>query len=140
MALTRIEGENFVATSLAINAVKLLIPAFAAVPELKVTCTCVRVPVVRSHSISVSCHFDVPVTVAQVREVIAKAPGCRLVDDLASKQYPMPLDTSNQDIVFVGRIRPDLTDDHGVCLWCCGDQVRKGAATNAIQIAELLVK
>ena len=109
-------------------------------PELKVSCTCVRVPVVRSHSISVSCHFDVPVTVEQVRQAVAKAPGCKLVDDLASKQYPMPLDTSDQDIVFVGRIRPDLTDDNGVCLWCCGDQVRKGAATNAIQIAELLIQ
>ena len=109
-------------------------------PELKVSCTCVRVPVVRSHSISVSLHFDVPVTVEQVREVIAKAPGCKLVDDLANKQYPMPLETSGQDIVYVGRIRPDLTDDNGICLWCCGDQVRKGAATNAIQIAELLVK
>ena len=109
-------------------------------PELRVSCTCVRVPVVRSHSISVSCHFDVPVTVEQAREVIAKAPGCRLVDDLKNKQYPMPLDTSGQDTVFVGRIRPDLTDEKGLCLWCCGDQVRKGAATNAIQIAELLVK
>ena len=109
-------------------------------PELNVTCTCVRVPVVRSHSISVSCHFDKPVTVAQVREAIAKAPGCKLVDDLGNKVYPMPLDTSDQDIVFVGRIRPDLTDPNGISLWCCGDQVRKGAATNAIQIAELLVK
>ncbi len=109
-------------------------------PELKVSCTCVRVPVVRSHSISVSCHFDVPVTVDQVREVLAKAPGVKLVDDLSKKMYPMPLDTSDQDLVFVGRIRPDLTDENGVCLWCCGDQVRKGAATNAIQIAELLVK
>ena len=109
-------------------------------PELKVSCTCVRVPVVRSHSISVSLHFDKPVTVAQAREAIANAPGCKLVDDLANKQYPMPLDTSNQDIVFVGRIRPDLTDDNGLCLWCCGDQVRKGAATNAIQIAELLIE
>ena len=109
-------------------------------PELKVSCTCVRVPVVRSHSISVSCHFDKHVTVEEVREAIAKAPGCKLVDDLKNKQYPMPLETSDQDIVFVGRIRPDLTDDNGICLWCCGDQVRKGAATNAIQIAELLVK
>jgi len=109
-------------------------------PELKVSCTCVRVPVIRSHSISVSCHFDVPVTVEQAREVIAKAPGCKLVDDLKNKQYPMPLETSGQDIVYVGRIRPDLTDDNGLCLWCCGDQVRKGAATNAIQIAELLIK
>ena len=109
-------------------------------PELKVSCTCVRVPVVRSHSISVSLHFDKHISVQEAREVIAKAPGCRLVDDLANRQYPMPLDTSDQDIVCVGRIRPDLTDDNGLCLWCCGDQVRKGAATNAIQIAELLVK
>ena len=109
-------------------------------PELAVSCTCVRVPVMRSHSISVSCHFDVPVTVEQAREVIAKAPGCKLVDDLAKKEYPMPLYTSDQDLVFVGRIRPDLTDPNGICLWCCGDQVRKGAATNAIQIAELLIK
>ena len=108
-------------------------------PELKVSCTCVRVPVMRSHSISVSCHFDVPVTVEQARAAIAKAPGCKLVDDLAKKEYPMPLDTSDQDLVFVGRIRPDLTDDNGICLWCCGDQVRKGAATNAVQIAELLL-
>ena len=109
-------------------------------PELKVNCTCIRVPVVRSHSISVTCRFDKKVTVEQAREVIASAPGCRLVDDLGAKQYPMPLDTTDQDIVFVGRIRPDLTDDNAISLWCCGDQVRKGAATNAIQIAELLVK
>ena len=109
-------------------------------PELKVSCTCVRVPVVRSHSISVSVHFDRTVSVQEVREVIANAPGCRLVDDLANKVYPMPLDTSDQDLVFVGRIRPDLTDEKGICLWCCGDQVRKGAATNCIQIAELLIK
>ena len=109
-------------------------------PDLKVSCTCVRVPVVRSHSISVSLHFDRKVTVDEVREILATAPGCRLVDDLGAKQYPMPLDTSGQDIVYVGRIRPDLTDENGICLWCCGDQVRKGAATNTIQIAELLVK
>ena len=109
-------------------------------PELKVSCTCVRVPVVRSHSISVSLHFADKVTVEQVREVLATAPGVKLVDDLGAKQYPMPLDTTDQDLVFVGRIRPDLTDENGICLWCCGDQVRKGAATNCIQIAELLVK
>ena len=109
-------------------------------PDLKVTCTCVRVPVVRSHSISVSLHFDTPVSVEQARAAIAAAPGCRLVDNLAAKEYPMPLDTSDQDIVFVGRIRPDLTDPNGLALWCCGDQVRKGAATNAIQIAELLIE
>jgi len=109
-------------------------------PQLKVSCTCVRVPVVRSHSISVSLKFAKPVTVAEVREKLADAPGVKLVDDLGAKQYPMPLDTTDQDLVFVGRIRPDLTDANGICLWCCGDQVRKGAATNAIQIAELLVK
>ena len=109
-------------------------------PELNVSCTCVRVPVMRSHSISVALRFDKPVSVEQARETIAAAPGAKLVDDLANKQYPMPLDTSGQDIVFVGRIRPDLTDPNGLCLWCCGDQVRKGAATNCIQIAELLTK
>ncbi len=109
-------------------------------PELRVSCTCVRVPVVRSHSISVSLHFDRHISVEEASKAIAAAPGCRLVDDLAKHEYPMPLDTSDQDIVFVGRIRPDLTDDNGLCLWCCGDQVRKGAATNAVQIAELLIE
>ena len=109
-------------------------------PELNVSCTCVRVPVMRSHSISVKLHFEKPVSVEQAREVLAKAPGVKLVDDLPNKQYPMPLDTSGQDIVYVGRIRPDLTDPNGLCLWCCGDQVRKGAATNCVQIAELLVQ
>ena len=109
-------------------------------PELKVSCTCVRVPVVRSHSISVTLHFDQHISVEQARELIASAPGCKLVDDLNNKVYPMPLDTSDQDIVFVGRIRPDLTDENGINLWCCGDQVRKGAATNAVQIAELLIR
>ena len=109
-------------------------------PELKVTCTCIRVPVIRSHSISVSCHFDRPVAVEEVREAIANAPGCKLMDDLNNKVYPMPLETSGQDTVFVGRIRRDLTDDCGISLWCCGDQIRKGAATNCVQIAELLVK
>ncbi len=109
-------------------------------PDLRVSCTCVRVPVVRSHSIAVSLHFDRPISVEEARAAIAKAPGCRLVDDLAKHEYPMPLDTSDQDIVFVGRIRPDLTDDNGLCLWCCGDQVRKGAATNTVQIAELLIE
>ena len=76
----------------------------------------------------------------RARAAIAAAPGCRLVDDLDALQYPMPLDTSDQDLVFVGRIRPDLTDPNGLCLWCCGDQVRKGAATNCVQIAELLIQ
>lgn len=109
-------------------------------PELTVSCTCVRVPVIRSHSISVSIHFDRPVSVEEARSAIASAPGCKLMDDLNAGVYPMPLDTSDQDLVYVGRIRPDLTDPNGLCLWCCGDQIRKGAATNAIQIAELLIQ
>ena len=109
-------------------------------PDLRVTCTCVRVPVMRSHSISVTLRTERKLSVEEARAAIAAAPGCRLVDDLDNKVYPMPKDTSDQDIVFVGRIREDLTSEDGISLWCCGDQVRKGAATNAIQIAELLVK
>jgi aspartate-semialdehyde dehydrogenase len=108
-------------------------------PDLNVSCTCVRVPVVRSHSISAQLVFDRPVGVEEARAAIAAAPGVKLVDDLDALQYPMPLATQNQDLVFVGRIRKDLTNENGLCLWCCGDQVRKGAATNAIQIAELLI-
>ena len=108
-------------------------------PELNVSCTCVRVPVVRSHSISAQLVFDRPISVEEAREAIAAAPGVKLIDDLDALQYPMPLDTQNQDLVFVGRIRPDLTNPNGLALWCCGDQVRKGAATNAVQIAELLI-
>ena len=109
-------------------------------PSLKVSCTCVRVPVVRSHSISVRLSFDHPVSVQQAREAIAHAPGCKLVDDLEKLHYPMPLSTSDQDLVFVGRIRPDIVDPNSLNLWCCGDQIRKGAATNAVQIAELLIR
>ena len=106
-------------------------------PELKVSCTCVRVPVVRSHSVSIVVRTKEKISVEQARAAIAQAAGCRLVDDLGSKRYPMPLDTSDQDLVFVGRIRDDLTSDNGLNVWCCGDQVRKGAATNTVQIAEL---
>ena len=109
-------------------------------PEMKVSCTCARVPVIRSHSVSVVLRTKEKISVERAKELIANAPGCKLVDDLKNKVYPMPLDTSDQDIVYVGRIREDLTDERGLNLWCCGDQVRKGAATNTIQIAELLVK
>ncbi len=108
-------------------------------PALKVSCTCIRVPVVRSHSVSVLVRTKDTLSVAEAQAAVAAAPGCKLVDNLAEKQYPMPLDTSNQDLVYVGRIRPDLTDEKGLNVWCCGDQVRKGAAVNAIQIAELLI-
>ena len=109
-------------------------------PDLRVSCTCVRVPVVRSHSVSIVVRTREKISVARARELIANAPGCRLVDDLKNRRYPMPLETSDQDTVFVGRIREDLTSDNGLNIWCCGDQVRKGAATNAVQIAELVIK
>ena len=109
-------------------------------PELKVCCTCVRVPVMRSHSISVQFVTKDPMSVDQAREAVASAKGCVLVDDLNGRNYPTPLDTTDQDLVYVGRIRRDLIDDaRGLTLWCCGDQIRKGAATNCVQIAELLV-
>lgn len=109
-------------------------------PELRVNCTCVRVPVLRSHSISITLTTESPVSVEEAKRAIASGKGCKLVDDPASKIYPMPLDTSDQDLVFVGRIRKDLTDEtNGLTLWCSGDQIRKGAATNAVQIAELLI-
>ena len=108
-------------------------------PDLRVSCTCVRVPVVRSHSVSLVVRTRENISVRRARELIAAAPGCRLVDDLSSRRYPMPLDTSDQDTVFVGRIREDLTCDNGLNIWCCGDQVRKGATTNAVQIAQLLL-
>ena len=109
-------------------------------PEMKVSCTCVRVPVMRSHSVSLLVRTKQKITVEQARQLIAAAPGCKLVDDLENRVYPMPLDTSDQDLVYVGRIRPDLIEDKGLNIWCCGDQVRKGAATNTVQIAELVTK
>jgi aspartate-semialdehyde dehydrogenase len=109
-------------------------------PDFTASCTCVRVPVMRSHSVSACIQFEDRVEVAAAREILAGAPGCRLVDDLAAGEYPMPLDASDQDLVLVGRLRPDLTDEKRLHLWCCGDQLRKGAATNAIQIAELLIQ
>ena len=109
-------------------------------PELKVTCTCVRVPVVRSHSISVTVLTEKSLTVDEVKKAVGECAGCKLYDDNENKLYPMPLVTSDQDLVFVGRIRKDLVFENAISLWCCGDQVRKGAATNAIQIAETLIK
>lgn len=109
-------------------------------PDLKVSCTCVRVPVERSHAVSINVITEKPVALADVREAIMEAPGAKLYDEPSEKKYPMPILTSNQDIVYVGRIRRDLVNENGVNLWCCGDQVRKGAATNAVQIAELLIK
>ena len=111
-------------------------------PKLKVNCTCIRVPVYRSHSESITIEFKDRIDAEKAREILSKAEGVKLVDDPQNKKYPMPLDTSDQDLVYVGRIREDISNDEGkgLTLWCCGDQVRKGAATNAVQIAELLIK
>lgn len=111
-------------------------------PEVRVNCTCVRVPVMRSHSESITAEFDRPITPDEAREILSSAPGVKVVDDIDNLGYPMPLDTSDQDLVYVGRIRRDLSAPDGVSsltFWCCGDQIRKGAATNAVQIAEYLV-
>ena len=108
-------------------------------PGLKVSCTCVRVPVMRSHSISVTFRTEEKITVEQANRAVANAPGCVLVTDFEGRNYPTPLDTSGQDLVWVGRIREDLTSDRGLTLWCCGDQVRKGAASNAVQILKLFL-
>lgn len=108
--------------------------------DLKVNCTCIRVPVYRSHSESITLETEREITPEKARELLQNANGVKLVDDLANKKYPMPLDTSDQDLIYVGRIRKDISKENSLVLWCCGDQVRKGAATNAVQIAEVLVK
>ena len=109
--------------------------------DLQVNCTCVRVPVYRSHSESIMVEFEKPIDVATARELIAKGQGVKLVDDPEKASYPMPLSTSDQDLVYVGRIRKDLSGhENALSLWCCGDQIRKGAASNAVQIAKLLIE
>ena len=109
-------------------------------PELAVTCTCVRVPVMRSHSISVTLRTERKISVDEARDAIRAFPGVRLIDDYQGRNYPTPLDTSNQDLVWVGRVREDLTDANGLTLWCCGDQIRKGAAANAAQILKKMIE
>lgn len=103
-------------------------------PELRVNCTCVRVPVMRSHSVAVTLKTAAPISLEDARRAVRSFPGCRLVEDFEGRSYPTPLDTGEQDLVWVGRIRRDLTDENGLTLWCCGDQLRKGAAANAVQI------
>ena len=109
-------------------------------PDLRVTCTCVRVPVMRSHSISVTLRTERKISVEEAKAAIAAFPGAALMPAEADRDWPTPLDTSGQDTVYVGRIRDDLTDERGLTLWCCGDQVRKGAASNAVQILKLLTE
>lgn len=109
-----------------------------SLPELKVTCTCVRVPVHRSHSVSVTAQFEKPVDVAEARAVFANYPGINAKDDPEKGLFPVPLDTTKKDDCLVGRIRKDMVLDDALTLWVVGDQVRKGAALNAVQIAELI--
>lgn len=107
-------------------------------PEIKISPTCVRVPVLRAHSEAINLEFASPFAVAQAREILAQAPGVKLIEDWAKNYFPMPIDATGKDEVLVGRIRQDLSNPNALELWLCGDQIRKGAALNAIQIAELL--
>lgn len=110
--------------------------------DLKVNCTCVRVPVYRSHSESITLEFHDDVSIEEAEDILKNSPGVKYIKTENNGSLPMPLDTSDQDLVFVGRLRRDMSrdDNKGLSLWCCGDQIRKGAATNAIQIAELVIK
>ena len=109
-------------------------------PNFRASVTCVRVPVYRSHSVAVNAEFDKPVTVEAARAVLKKAPGLDLEDEPENQKYPMPLFTSEKYNCAVGRIRKDCALDNGLCFWVSGDQLLKGAALNAVQIAEELVK
>lgn len=108
-------------------------------PDLRISATCVRVPVLRAHSEAINLEFKSPLAVAKAREVLSQAPGVTLVEDWQANYFPMPLEATGQDNVLVGRIRQDISHPNGLELWLCGDQIRKGAALNAVQIAELLV-
>ena len=107
---------------------------------IRVCPTCIRVPVDNCHSESILVETERKITVAEARELFAAAPGIKLIDDLDNGQYPMPAQCDGDDAVFIGRIREDLSSDTGLAFWCVSDNLRKGAATNAVQIAELLVK
>ena len=108
--------------------------------DIRVSATCVRVPSLRAHSESIWLETEQPVSVQEAQTAFANAKGCILMDEPAEKKYPMPLFLSGRDEVFIGRVRKDLTDDNGLSFWCVSDQIRKGAALNAVQIAEYLIK
>src|SRR6476469_9003320 len=109
-------------------------------PSFRASVTCVRVPVYRAHSVAVTADFEKPVEVEQAREVLEKAPGLDIVDNPEKSEYPLPLYVAERDNCQVGRIRKDCAMDNGLCFWVCGDQLLKGAALNAVQIAEELLK
>ena len=108
-------------------------------PDLRFTATCVRVPVLRAHSEAVNIEFEQPFPVHEARALLSVAPGVELIEDPATNRFPMPTDVTGRDPVAVGRIRQDISDPNALELWLCGDQIRKGAALNAVQIAELLL-
>jgi aspartate-semialdehyde dehydrogenase len=109
-------------------------------PGFRASVTCVRVPVYRAHSVAVSAEFERPVSVAEARTVLAGAPGLRVVDEPSRHGYPVPLEVAGQDDCEIGRLRADCALENGLSFWICGDQLLKGAALNAVQIAELLVE
>jgi aspartate-semialdehyde dehydrogenase len=111
-----------------------------ATQQIRITATCVRVPVLRSHSEAINLEFEVPFSPEAAREILSQAPGVKLVENWQANHFPMPIEATGRDEVLVGRIRQDISHPCGLELWLCGDQVRKGAALNAIQIAELLVE
>lgn len=108
-------------------------------PDLRISATCVRVPVLRAHSEAINIEFCEPFPVEEARTLLKDAPGVELIEDFSSNRFPMPTDVTGRDPVAVGRIRQDLSEPNALELWLCGDQIRKGAALNAIQIAELLL-
>jgi len=110
-------------------------------PDIAITCTCVRIPVMRAHCESINLEFTDPITPDQVRDLLNTAPGVSVMDDRENNRFPMPIDASGKDDVYVGRIRQDFSipDNRGINIWVAGDQLRKGAALNAIQIAEKLL-
>jgi aspartate-semialdehyde dehydrogenase len=112
-----------------------------AAPALRVGVTCVRVPVLRAHSIAVTAEFEAPFEPVRALEALARAPGVRVVNDVAANRFPMPIDAAGLDDVLVGRVRTDPSDPSGcsLSLFVCGDQLLKGAALNAVQIAETLI-
>ena len=109
-------------------------------PTLRASITCVRVPVYRAHSVAMNVEFERPISLDRARDVLAKFQGLELVDDPASRQYPMPLRCAGKESCEVGRVRADTALENGLAFWVCGDQLLKGAALNAVQIAELLIK
>lgn len=108
--------------------------------EIRITATCVRVPVLRAHSEAINLEFENPLSPEEAKEILSQAPGVKLVEDWRANYFPMPIEATGKDEVLVGRIRQDISHPRSLELWLCGDQIRKGAALNAIQIAELLVE